>query len=124
MGALERIEFILDACKKGKKTKKKLSEQLSVRDFELVDGFINQNDEFGVDAAISQVRDKVDDEMELIMKIATPDQIKNIRSTFKRLYPPFDKAMTALEGDPLNDAKYNKALKAFEMLVKGFKKLV
>lgn len=116
-------KWVEEACK-SKKKKKKITEQLSVRDFELVDGFINQDDEFGVDAAISTVRDKVEDEMELIIKIATPDQMKNIKNTFKRFYPPFDKAMTALEGDPLNDMKYKKALKAFENLVKAYKKLV
>lgn len=134
MEAVERIDKFLEECGKaipfgkkeipGRKKKKKLSEQLKSGDFDLVAGFISQEDEFGVDAAISRIRDKVKEEMDLIMKIVPTSELKKVKMIFKKFFGPFDKAMTALEGDPLNKAKYKKAEKAFENLVKGTKDLV
>lgn len=123
MKAVKNIDRFLDTCDR-MTSQKMLSEQLSKKDFELIGGFVNQKDELGVDAAISTVRDKVKDEMELIMNIANTNDLKNVRMAFKKFYVPFDKAMTALEEDPLDNSKYMKASKAFENLIKGFKKLV
>ena len=119
-----RLDTFLEACKTSKKKKKKVNEQLDIKSFQSIDKLIKQKDEFGIDAVISQIQDRVEDEMELIMKLATPDQMKDVKMAFNKFYKPFDKAMKILEGDPLNDSNYKKALKTYEDLIKAYKKLV
>ena len=101
-----------------------LSEQLSSKDFDILVGVFNDGDEFGVDAAISILRDKIKDEMETIVAIAPKYAMGDIDIVKARFLSPLEKALNVLEGDPLNKAKFKKASRLFDNFVKRTRKLI
>ncbi len=106
------------------KIDKLLYEQLSSKDFNLLAGVFGQGDEFGVDAAISILKDKVKAEMETIVRISDPSVRGEINIAHKRFMNPLMKALNVLEGDPLNKAKFKKAEKLWDDFVKRIKSLI
>jgi intergrase/recombinase len=111
MSIINRIEMILN-------------EQLKVTAFNTLAGVFGDKDEFGVDAAISILRDKIKEEMETIVAIASKSAMGNVNDVRKRFMNPLMKALDTLEGDPLNKGKYKKAEKLFDSFVKKIRGLI
>jgi hypothetical protein len=101
-----------------------LYEQISGNDFDTLAGIFGQGDEFGVDAAISILRDNIKDEMETIVAIVPKSEMKNVNTVRKKYMNPLMKSLDALEGDPLNKGKFKKAEKLFDAFVKGVKAFI
>jgi len=101
-----------------------LYEQLSGNHFDTLASVFADGDEFGVDAAISILKDRIKDEMETIVAISDPSVKGEINIAHKRFMNPLMKALDILEGDPLNKGKFKKAEKLFDNFVKRIKSLI
>jgi len=101
-----------------------LNEQLSGNNFDTLASVFADGDEFGVDAAISILRDKIEDEMKTIVAIAPKYAMGPIDIAKKRFMNPLMKALKVLEGDPLNKGKFKKAERLFDEFVKRTRSLI
>ncbi len=101
-----------------------LYEQLSGNHFDTLASVFADGDEFGVDAAISILRDRVKEEMETLVAIASKQEMGNVNIARKKYMNPLMKALGMLEGDPLNKGKFKKAEKLFDAFVKSIKSLI
>jgi len=107
-----------------KKKLNNISEQLNIKDFNNISLSFDQKDDFGVEAAASLLKDKAKEEMNLLSKITPTANLKNVENIYNKFYIPFNKAIEDLEENPLNKNKYNKAAKAFEILIKKIKNIL
>jgi hypothetical protein len=101
-----------------------LNEQLNSKDFDTLSAVFNDGDEFGIDAAISILRDKIKDEMETIVAIAPKYAMGNIDTVKARNLNPLMKALDMLEKDSLNKAKFKKAGRLFDEFIKKTRSLI
>jgi len=101
-----------------------LNEQLSGNHFDTLASVFGDGDEFGIDAAISILRDRIKDEMETLVAIASKQEMGNVNIARKKYMNPLMKALDMLEGDPLNKGKFKKAEKLFDVFVKSIKSLI